>query len=194
MASGPRFTKHQREAKIAECSELYLSGRPQIEIAEKLSVSQQQVSAYLKTLQERWQAQAAEAIDARRARELARIDRVERETWEAWEKSTADALTTVLRRKQTTVNFKWGESLIELPGEDREYTETVRGQAGDPRFLQIVMQCVEMRLKIIGGFAPTKVEVYDWRKEAAELGLDPDSLVDEFFSKVTDASDGRAPE
>jgi len=192
--TGPRFSKHAREAKIAECSALYLSGRPQIEIAEKLSVTQQQVSAYLKTLQERWQAQAAEAIDERRARELARIDQVERATWEAWTASRADSLTTVLRRKATTVNFKMGEQLIELPGEDRELTETVRGQAGDPRFLTIIMQCVEMRLKIVGGFAPTKLEVYDWRKEAAELGLDPDDLVDDFFSKVTDAASGDAPE
>lgn len=188
MASGPRFTAHEREAKIAECSALYLSGKLQNEIAELLEVTQQQVSAYLKLLQKRWQVHAAEAIDARKARELARIDRVERETWEAWDISRQDAETHVARRKATTLNVLDGESVILLPAEEREYTLTARGQSGDPRFLQIVMSCIEMRLKIVGGFAPSKVEVYDWRKEAADLGLDPDALVDDFFSKVTDAS------
>lgn len=34
------------------------------------------------------------------------------------------------------------------------------------------------------GNRAAKIEVYDWRKDAAERGLDPDALVNNLFSKV----------
>ncbi len=153
MASGPKFTSHERESKIAECSDLYLSGQSQNAIALTLGVSQQQVSAYLKKLQKRWQAQAAEAIDARKARELARLDRLEREHWAAWARSCQNAQTTVNRAKTTTVEAYTESGLIEMPALEREWTHTERGQVGDPRFLQGVKDCIELRLRIVGGLA-----------------------------------------
>jgi phage terminase small subunit len=41
--------------------------------------------------------------------------------------------------------------------------------------------------RILGQFVE-RVEVYDWRKEAQEIGVDPDRLVDNLFAKVKDAS------
>lgn len=143
MPSGPKFTPHERELKIAECSELYLSGKSQNAIALKLEVSQQQISAYLKTLQKRWQVRAAEAIDAHKARELARLDRLECEHWEAWARSCEDAETTTI--DNGSQGFKVGH--------------VRKGQVGDPRFLDGVRACIEMRLKIVGGFADKTIVI-----------------------------------
>lgn len=184
MSTGPKFTSHEREAKIAECSSLYLSGKPQVEIAAKLGISQQQVSSYLKTLQKRWQAQAGEAVDARKARELARLDRLEAEHWAAWERSCQNSQTTVNRAKTVSLKDENESGLIELPALEREWSHTERGQAGDPRFLEGVAHCIELRLKIVGGFAPTQVEIKDWRDEARAAGVDPDALVADLFAKV----------
>lgn len=168
-AGGSKFNRHEREAKIAECSNLYLAGRSQVEIAGLIGVSQQQVSLYLKTLQSRWQTLAAEALEARKARELARLDRLEREYWLAWERSTQNAETTVNKAKTISLKEETEAGLIEVPALEREWTHTTRGQAGDPRFLDGVHRCIETRLKVVGGFAPVKHEVRTWQDEVVEL-------------------------
>ena len=185
MPAGPKFTRHERESKIAECSALYLAGKSQVEIAGRLGVTQQQVSAYLKTLQERWQTSANEQLEARKARELARLDRLEREYWEAWARSTQNAETTVNKAKTVTTQAYTDAGLIDVPALEREWTHTARGQAGDPRFLDGVMRCIETRLKIVGGFAPSKVEVNDLREKSDS------ELVNE-FSSLVDAARARA--
>lgn len=184
-----KFNRIQLEAVLSQVAESYLGGKKQHEIGADLGVSQQQVTYYLKKLQKRWQDAAVEAIDARKARELARLDQVEREAWEGWARSCEAAETMVARSKQATFDEA---SLLRAkaatPIEESEHTYTVKGQAGDAGFLNLVMKCVEMRLKIVGGFAPEKLEI-DWREDMQAHGLQPDSLVDELFAKVK--SDGQ---
>lgn len=144
------------------------------------------VSRYLATLQERWQVAANERLEARKARELARLDRLEREYWVGWTRSTQNAETTVNRSKSTTVKaFTTEAGLIDVPAQESEMTRTSRGQAGDPRFLDGVMRCIEMRLRVIGGFAPAKVDISDLREKSDS------ELVNE-FAELVDAARARA--
>lgn len=52
-------------------------------------------------------------------------------------------------------------------------------QANEPdaRLLDVLLDRTE-------GKVPDKVKLYDWRKDAAAAGVDPDSLVNELFGKV----------
>ena len=175
-----KFNTTQREAHLLTVADMYLTGSPQSTIAEKVGVSRQMVGAYLKKLQARWQAQANEAIDARKARELARLDRLEREYWLGWERSQRDAET--VKQKQ----IGKGE-LAKIQAE-----KVSRGQAGDPRYLEGIMGCIEMRLKVVGGFAPTKVDL-TWQEVLEKNGLNPgdafEQLVAAAYANAT-ATDG----
>jgi hypothetical protein len=170
-----KFNTAQREAHLLTVADMYLTGQPQTAIAEKVGVSRQMIGAYLKTLQARWQAAALEAIDTRKARELARLDRLEREYWLAWERSQKDAET--IKQKQTG---KGDAAKVQAEKQSK-------GQAGDPRYLQGIMQCIEMRLKIVGGFAPTKVDL-TWKEALEQNGLDASSA----FEQLVQAAYARA--
>ena len=78
-----------------------------------------------------------------KAQELAKIDEVERQAWVAWERSQEDAEST---------------KVVETAS-DKRYEAQTKGQAGDPRFLDIVMKCVDRRCKILGVDAPVKQQV-----------------------------------
>jgi hypothetical protein len=130
-------------ARRHEVATLYLAGHLQAEIARVVHVSQQQVSADLKALRAQWQASALRDFDASKALELAKIDQVERACWLGWERSLTPK-TTILAERKT------GEHAGRKRSRRRE------GQAGDPRFLEGVLNCVKQRCAILGLSAETE--------------------------------------
>lgn len=124
----------QRRQKVAA---RYLRGQSQWEIAHAFEVDQATISRDLVALHAEWLAQSMLDIDAIKARELAKTDEVERQAWEAWSRSCQDAQTLKAR----------------VRGDSSATEKTVKGQAGDPRFLAIVLECVEKRCKILGVIA-----------------------------------------
>lgn len=192
----PRQKRVLQDAHLVTVAERYLAGQAQATIAAEIGVTQSTVSRYLKKLQERWREAANEFIDDRKARELARIDRVEREYWEAWEKSKTDARTRSGRKKTVELTgLDEDKNLVHVPALEREYSLSVKAQTGDPRYLQGVQWCVETRLKIMGGFAPVKVDV-TWQKVLEEHGLNPSDAFEQLVAAAaaqlapTDGSGG----
>lgn len=59
----------------------------QVEIGERIGISQQQVSHDLKRVREQWMQSSIRDFDAVRAEQLAKIDEVERQAWEGWRRS-----------------------------------------------------------------------------------------------------------
>jgi len=148
----------QIERDRREIASLYLQGWQQAEIAEKLSqpetgrgyaLSQQMVSYDIQQLIKQWRESALIDLDETKAQELARINELERTYWRAWLESCKDA-ETVKQKGQPS----------DVPG--RVHTEqierTTKGQAGDPSFLRGVQWCIEMRCKIFGVYAASKIE------------------------------------
>jgi len=122
-------------------ADLYLQGRLQADIATELDINQSTVSRDLKALQKQWLASALIDFDEAKARELAKIDRLEREYWEAWQNSCEDAETVKQKGKPGEETGQVTTSTVE---------RTVKGQAGDPRFLVGVQWCIERRCKVLG--------------------------------------------
>ena len=126
---------------------LYLQGRTQWEIARTVQRSQGTICTDLKAIEAEWLRSAVMDVNARKARELAKVDRVEREAYRGWRRSLKNAEKT---RKKA----------IDAGDGQRKEAETIsEGQAGDPRFLQIVMSCIERRCKLLGADAPQKKEL-----------------------------------
>ena len=112
----------------------YLRGQTQWEIARAFEVTQKTISLDLKAIQAEWLAQAVLDRGEWTARELARIDEVERQAWAAWTKSQENA--EILRDKRR--------------GDKSETEKVSKGQAGDPRFLEVVLKCVAKRCELLG--------------------------------------------
>jgi len=144
-ASNPdRFAAAARRTAIAR---LYLQALPQMEIARRLGLNQSTVSRHLKTLQQEWLAARVRDLDAHTSRELARIDLVEQEAWTQWERSKEYADTTITEQQQG------GAAGI---GRRARVQKISKVQCGDPRYLQVIDDCIDRRAKLLGLYAPTQ--------------------------------------
>jgi DNA-binding CsgD family transcriptional regulator len=140
-------------SKRREVAALYLAGLTQWEIAGKVGITQGNVSRHLRAVRAEWAAAARADFEARLAEELARINAIERRAWECFERSCRDAES---RHVRTETGGELGTDGKPTPTKTIS-EKTTKGQVGDPRFLERVSWCVEQRLKVLGGYAPTKV-------------------------------------
>ena len=130
-------------------SDLYLQGWTQVDIAEETGLSQSTVSRDIIALQKEWQEAALIDFNEAKARELAKIDNLERIYHQAWIRSCEDAETTKTKGEPVA-----GTKTVKADTVER----TLKGQAGDPRFLKGVEWCIERRCKILGIDAPDRHE------------------------------------
>ena len=146
----PRWNP-QDKFRIAErrktVASLYLQGKYQEEIATVVKVDRGTVSRDLKVVQEEWLKSGVMDLNAAKARELAKLDEVERQAWDAWEESRKDAETM-----EVTGTAQGGK------GKPDKVKKITKGQAGDSRFLAIILDCVNRRCEILGLDAPKKLE------------------------------------
>lgn len=144
----------KRRAKVAD---MYLAGFIQPQIALQIGTSQATVSRDISALHKAWLDSALRDFDALKEIELKRIDRTEREAWDAWRRTIGTHTKSSIATKGAIVTegVKGQSGFKTLqPSEKTVHSEE---QAGDPRFLNIVLKCIEQRRKILGLDAPTKV-------------------------------------
>ena len=156
------------QARIAQ---LYLKQMPQSEIAELLKINQSTVSRDLKVIQEEWRKSTLIDMNEAKQRELARIDQLEREAWQAWERSIGEKIETTNKKS----------------GEGTEETVRKRTEAGDPRYLSVIAECIEKRMKILGLNAPIKFTSFDYNNAPIPVlrriasGMAPDVAMNEYI-------------
>lgn len=121
----------ERRQKVAA---RYVRGEAQWQIARAFEVDQSTISRDLAAIRKEWLASAVRSMDEVKARELAKIDATEEQAWRAWTRSQEPA--EVLRAR-----INGGTSTTE---------KVSKGQAGDPRFLEVILKCVEKRCQILG--------------------------------------------
>jgi hypothetical protein len=125
----------ERRAKVAR---LYCTGWPQHKIAARFNVCRQQITKDLAVIRESWRRAMVGEFDKLKAEQLAKIDAAEVEAWRGWRRS--------LRAAQKSY-----AKVVDDAGEVRkESGKTEEGQAGDPRFLEVVLKCVERRCRLVG--------------------------------------------
>ena len=160
-------TKDQREFDLAFCSNLFLRGYTYKEISERLNeenarrgvgytISKQMVYWDIQQLLIEWKRERMENIDDYVTQELRKLDKMEVELWEAWERSKTGKL-----REKNRQNAKPRKVLED--GDNPEYygyeETTTETSAGNPRFLDLLLNVQQRRAKMLGFDAPIKVDI-----------------------------------
>lgn len=103
-----------------------------------------------------WKRERLETIDEYVTQELRKLDKMEVELWEAWERSKTGKL-----REKNRQNAKPRKVLED--GDNPEYygyeETTTETSAGNPRFLDLLLNVQQRRAKMLGFDAPIKVEI-----------------------------------
>lgn len=146
-SSANKRSKIEREQQLPDIAEMYLRKARQSDIAKKYGLSRQQIAYDLKVIQKRWSDQAVHSLSEAKLKELHNIDLIEREAWGEWERSKQDRQLRSAKKIQ-----KAGEPDKVETGIDTE------GRLGDPRYLQVMNDCGERRVRLLGLDAPIKVD------------------------------------
>ena len=89
MSKKKRRTRLEIQRDRAEIATLRVRGLKQWEIAEKLNLSQPQISKELVAIDQEWKRSANIDFDEMRSRQLAKLDELERRSWSAYERSVS---------------------------------------------------------------------------------------------------------
>lgn len=140
----PTRSLMQRELDLVKTAKLYLQGKNQSEISRIIGVTRQQISYDINDLYKRWLNESMQDMAEMIIREFKKIDLVESEAWEAWEVSKKDSIK--IQSKDIPKKSKNKDS---KDTHISEITETIEGSQANPKYLNQIFACIEMRLKII---------------------------------------------
>ncbi len=142
-------TEIQRQKDLILISEMYLKGTTQQMIALKLGLSQSQISYDIKEIIEHWRETQKSNVADKIAIELEKINQIEARAWESFELS------------KTISNKKMKEVRIGKDSDDKtaKVQTTTFERYGNPKFLEVILQCSNERRKLLGLDAAVKLTV-----------------------------------
>lgn len=141
----PKRTPAQREADMRQFSELARRGYTHKQCAEWIrlnrpyKLSREQVRYDFHELIARWQAESKVCLDERMAKQLADIDAQATEAWNSWYESKGEVTEVQQEQVECEAGKPKGRAVV------KKYKSN-----GDPRYLQIAMNCVEARNRLLG--------------------------------------------
>lgn len=130
----PRNKRTEQLQRRYEAARLYLQGLTYLEIGLKLGVNASTICRDLQAVRKEWLESSIRDFDELKAKELAKLDEIERQAWEGWWRSRQDRETRIVEDSPAGRKSKLRRS----------------GQAGDPRFLTIMLTCARQRQEILG--------------------------------------------
>jgi hypothetical protein len=163
-----RRARTDKEARKQYIAAAYLQGHTQRQIAQHLGLTPGRVSQLLDEIRADWQRRYLADFDAKVQEELARLDQAEREAWQAWQDSRSmQEITTAQEQETPTVvpELRWDSKgkpvrlgVVQTLKATRATVQR-RQRDGDPRFLLVITRCVDQRCKLLGLYAPARVQV-----------------------------------
>lgn len=166
-------TVHQKDADLALISSLMVKGWTIDQIVAEIKkvrpydLGRTQVYREVLKVRTKWREEAADIQRNAQAADLIRYNAIERELWAAWEKSKEDSV-----RQQATQTA--GESGLDGKGAraSKKVQKTTQSRHGDPAYLRALMELTRDRAKMLGYYAPQKVEISASRGGAVESAID----------------------
>lgn len=133
LTPGGKLLQLERRRNVAN---RYMRGEAQWSIARALEINPDTVRQDLRAIRKEWLLSALTDYGNRQAQELAKVDEVERQSWDAWTCS----------REVHYVKGPDGDWVAKQP-------------PGDPRFLEMVLNCIKRRCEILGVDAPRRAVI-----------------------------------
>ena len=161
-------TEEQRDYDIAFCSNLFLRGYTYREIVAALNadlakrntgytISLAMVYYDLQQCLIEWKRERLDNIDEYVTQELRKFDAMEVQASEAWEASkTGKQRTKEKTNRGRPIKTDATDTDPEYYGYDETTVET---SAGNPRFLDLLLNIQQRRAKMLGFDAPVKIEI-----------------------------------
>lgn len=148
-----KLTLNERIARRRQrVAEQHLKGRTASAIAHDLAISVATVGRDLRALRQQWREARTAAMESARDLELARLALLESESWDGWERSQQLLVSEKMskaedeQRAEPSDEKKKSRSLS--PAKKRAERGT-RSQHGDPRYLMLIMKCIERRSRLL---------------------------------------------
>lgn len=188
-------TREQRDIDLVFETDLFLKGHGYRDIAMKLnedvkrrgldySLSHQQIFQDMQKALIEWKKQRFENIDDYVQKDLEKLDKMEQSAWDAWEKSCNGKERTKTRKSKRANKL---DADVETPdhyGYDENMTET---SAGNPRFLDILLNIQQRRAKLLGYDAPIKLDVGGPNRNDELTRYDLKAVPDDILFAAVDA-------
>lgn len=130
--------REREDGKTLKVAELWLRGFSLRKISVLTGLSKYKVHDLISKSKLIWRNRKDLALGDVIAEQLRRVDLAEMKAWEAWEKSHQDQVET---RVYTTK-----EGIFK--------SRTTKSSSGDPRFIDIVLKCIEQRCKLLSVYKP----------------------------------------
>jgi hypothetical protein len=135
----------RKESRRQQIAAMLMRGvTNQARIARELGCAPMTVISDLRVIRQQWRTETVAFFNTAKDEQLKKIDKIEENAWKGWEFS---------RRPASKIINKTDPDGLE------DITEVTEGQAGDPRFLEIVRKCVEDRRKMLGLDEPDRIDV-----------------------------------
>jgi hypothetical protein len=163
----PKRTKGQIQEDRVVIAKMYCEAKPLWQITstineriqdrgEKYTLTYQAIQNDLRWIRRVWEREQSEWFNRFVSEQLARIDNVERTLWEEYWDSKKEKMTTIVKGKGQKDN----------KGNHKNYETIVKKEQrlGDPRYLEAVVRCLEMRQKLLKPETDTKDEEWAQRK------------------------------
>jgi DNA-binding CsgD family transcriptional regulator len=161
MAIDPQNVAQIRDRELRVWDQL-LRGLEGVEIARREGVDPAVISRIKKRVERRITSETDSKAASLKARQIGEIRRARREAWRAWEESCKPAAKTTRRSGGT------GPGAVEA--------SEIKGQSGNPAFLEKVYDGIRLEARITGTEAPQK-QTLD-----GELRV-PIRVIDEFHAE-----------
>ena len=168
---GPKRTPAQRLIDMQRTAEWYCQGKSIGEIAKLLGVDWAQADYDLRKIRAAWTDRAVKSFSEHVAEELAKLDQLEKQAWTAWTWSTQRKKEA--EREKRALFTKDGSPILRADGKGQAMAVSsqrvaVKARDGDPRFLAVVFQCIDRRIKLLGLDAPVRVQQETALRDLAE--------------------------
>lgn len=184
------------EQRRCEIYKMYVRGESMMIIAQKLDIDISQVNRDLTIIRDRWIESTQLSYAQNQAEQIAKIDNLERESWESWYKSQNPIESETIRTESIlrTEEVKQEKGKPKpIPTAKMVPVKTTREkhkkkQVGDPKYLDLIAWCIEMRCKILGLLKNMQINntvTLNFDSATNPISLMPTQVVDELEDRIS---------
>lgn len=179
----PKRSEIQRNRDLPIIANLYLQGHTQASISaaitegKKYKLTVATISKDIKHIEALWLDSTLVDFSTAKAKELALLDYAEAELWQAWHGSKQPKLIRVkegaTRQTAPAGKTKKGKAIKAQTLAAGKTIERYEQRDPSPRYIDLILEIVDKRLRILGAFAPEAhvfgvVDLDDLDKQRAE--------------------------